>query len=83
MSKVEVRNPREFGLQVRQRRRAVGLTAGEAASLVGVSRRLLLELEQGKRPNVGLAKAMKIVEILGMRVFLGSRGLPGTDPRER
>jgi len=78
MATVQVRSPGEFGRQIRQRRKAVGLTADETASLAGVSRRLLLELEQGKRPNVGLAHVLRILELLGVDVMLSPRGLPGT-----
>ena len=79
MATVQVRSPGDLGRQIRLRRKAVGLTADQTASLAGVSRRLLLELEQGKRPNVGLANVLRILELLGMGMVLSPRGLPGTD----
>jgi len=79
MATVQVRSPGDVGRQIRQRRKAVGLTADHLASMAGVSRRLLLELEQGKRPNVGLAHVLRILELLGVDVGLSPRGLPGAD----
>jgi HTH-type transcriptional regulator/antitoxin HipB len=78
MATVRVRSPAELGREIRERRKAAGLTADQLASLAGVSRRLLLELEQGKRPNVGLAHVLRILELLGVDVVLSPRGLPGT-----
>jgi transcriptional regulator with XRE-family HTH domain len=78
MATVQVRSPGELGRQIRQRRKDVGLTAERTASLAGVSRRLLLELEQGKRPNVGLAHVLRILELLGVDVVLSPRGHPET-----
>ena len=75
---MEIKRIRDLGAQVRNRRREVRLTADEVAASAGVSRRLLLELEQGKRANVGFSKVLSILEILGMRIHVRARGLPGT-----
>ena len=75
---MEIKRFRDLGEQVRNRRREVGLTADEAAASAGVSRRLLLELEQGKRANVGFSNVLSILEILGLRIHVSPRGLPGT-----
>ena len=77
MATLQVRSPAELGRQIRRRRKDAGLTADQTASLAGVSRRLLLELEQGKRPNVGLAHVLRILELLGVDVLLSPRGHPG------
>ena len=79
MATVQVRSPTELGRQIRQRRKAAGLTADQLASMAGVSRRLLLELEQGRRPNVGLAHVLRILELLGVDVVLSPRGQPAAD----
>jgi transcriptional regulator with XRE-family HTH domain len=71
---------RQIGTEIRARRKQAGLTAAEAASLAGVSRRLLVELELGKRPNVSLGPLLRILEVLGLNLTVRPRGLPGTGP---
>lgn len=56
-----VTSARELGSLIRNRRQEAGLTATEAADLAGVSRRLLLEVERGKRSNVGFTAVMRIL----------------------
>ena len=73
-----VTSARELGSLIRDRRQETGLTATEAAGLAGVSRRLLLEVERGKRPNVGFAAVMRILALLGLELDVSPRGLPGT-----
>ncbi len=75
---MEIKHFRNLGEQVRQRRRETGLTADDVAASAGVSRRLLLELEQGKRMNVGFSKVLSILETLGLQIHVRRRGLPGT-----
>ncbi len=75
---MEVRHIRDLGQEIRSRRSTAGLTADKAAALAGVSRRLLLELEQGKRPNVGFSNVLRILQLLGLRMEVKPRGLPGT-----
>ena len=74
---MEIKSLSDLGMQVRQRRKSAGLAADEAAALAGVSRRLLLELEQGKRSNVGFSNVLRILTLLGLRMDVESRGLPG------
>ena len=78
---MEIKSLKDLGEQVRLRRKAVGLPADEAAALAGVSRRLLLELEQGKRSNVGFSKVLRILALLGLRMEVSLRGLPGAGVR--
>jgi transcriptional regulator with XRE-family HTH domain len=73
-----ISNARQFGAAIRTRRKEAQLTASQAASLARVSRRLLLEVEGGKRPNVGFAALIRILEVLGMDLEVKVRGLPGT-----
>ena len=70
-----IHTPQDLGKLVRARRLETGLTAQQAADLAGVSRRLLIELETGKRRQAGLANVMRILEMLGLRVDVASRGL--------
>lgn len=78
-----VTSARELGILIRDRRQEAGLTAAEAADLAGVSRRLLLEVERGKRPNVGFAAVMRILALLGLELDVRPRGLPGTRSTRR
>jgi transcriptional regulator with XRE-family HTH domain len=80
---MRVQSIKELGSQVRTRRQQVNLTAAEVAELAGVSRRLLLELEQGKRKNAGFANVLRILEVLGLRLEIAPRGLPGTQAGAR
>jgi HTH-type transcriptional regulator/antitoxin HipB len=73
-----ISNARQLGATIRARRKEAHLTASQAASLARVSRRLLVELEGGKRPNVGVAALLRILEVLGMDLEVRVRGLPGT-----
>jgi transcriptional regulator with XRE-family HTH domain len=66
-----------IGIAIRARRKEANLTAAEAASLAGVSRRLLVELELGKRPNVSLGALLRILQVLGLDLAVRPRGLPG------
>ena len=68
-----IRNPSDFGKGLRQRRRAVGLSQGEVADVVGVNRRVIGELERGK-PTVQLAIALRVAEALGLDVSFIERG---------
>lgn len=78
---MHIRHFRDLGEQVRRRRKETGLTADQVAASAGVSRRLLLELEQGKRVNVGFSKVLSIMETLGLEIHVQRRGLPGTQQR--
>ena len=72
-----IRDVAGLGRLIRARREEVGLTIVEAARVAGVSRRLLIELERGRRPNVGAAAVFRILELLGLRVDIERRGLSG------
>lgn len=58
---------------VRQRRREADLTLDEAADRFGVGRRLLVELEGGKR-NVRVGTLLDLLQLLGYDVVLRRRG---------
>ena len=75
---MQINSLSDLGKQVRRQRKEAGLAADEAAGLAGVSRRLLLELEQGKRSNVGFSNVLRILTLLGLRMDVELRGLPGT-----
>lgn len=61
-----VSNSRELGLLIRQRRDELGLTQAEAASLAGVSRQWLIQVEQGKS-TAQLDRVIRLLRALGLR----------------
>lgn len=63
----------DFGNELRQRRRAVGLSQGAIADVVGVNRRVIGELERGK-PTVQLDIALRVAEALGLDLAFSVRG---------
>lgn len=77
-----VSNIRQLGSAVRARRRAARLPSSEVASLARVSRRLLLEVETGKRPNVAFSAVIRVLDVLGLDLEVRTRSLPGTRSAE-
>ncbi len=73
-----IANVRQLGAAIRTRRKEAQLTATQAAALARVSRRLLVEVEGGKRPNVSLSALLRVLEVLGLDLEVKPRGLPGT-----
>lgn len=75
-----ITNARQLGAAIRERRKDARLTATQVASLARVSRRLLVELEGGKRPHVGFGALLRVLEVLGLDLEVQARGLPGMGP---
>ena len=71
---VWLRSPADFGLMVRDRRREAGLSQQELADRVGVSRRWVVQMEQGK-PGAELGLVLKTLSALSLQVHVD---LPGT-----
>lgn len=63
---------REIGTTIRQRRLLLGLTQERVASLAGVGRRTVSDLETS-RGNRGttLSKAVDVCNVLGLELFVG------------
>ena len=59
---------KRFGALLRSARTHRGLSRAELAERGGVSVRLVAELEQGKRPNVSLESALKLLRAAGVSV---------------
>ena len=74
---------RTLGRIVRERRRAVGLTAVRAAAMAGISRRLLGEFERGTRRNVGTKAIFRILDLLGLKMEVEPRGSGAERPVRR
>ncbi|MGQ0714862.1 MAG: helix-turn-helix transcriptional regulator [Gemmatimonadaceae bacterium] len=68
-----IRNAAELGVAIRERRKLAGLDLTEAAELLGVSRRLLIELEHGRR-EASVSTVLRILAALGLDVRVLPRG---------
>lgn len=68
-----IQTPDEFGDALRTARRARHLTQAEAAALTGVSARLWNEAERGKRLQLGLHTALRMLQTLGLDLSIDSR----------
>lgn len=67
-----VRNTKDLGAVVRERRQTASLTQAHASGLAGVGTRFLAELENGK-PTAQIGKALQILDLLGLDVWLVPR----------
>ncbi len=65
-----LRSPADLGLVVREQRRGAGLSQQQLADRVGVSRRWIIQMEQGK-PGVELGLVLKTLSALGLQVYVG------------
>lgn len=72
-SELAVRDLGDLATVVRRRRQEENLTLDEAADRLGVGRRLLVELERGKR-NVRAGTLLDLLQSLGYDVILRRRG---------
>lgn len=73
---ITVRDLEDLAGVVKRRRREERLTLDEAADQFGVGRRLLVELEGGKR-NVRASTLLDLVQLLGYDLVLRRRGRRG------
>jgi transcriptional regulator with XRE-family HTH domain len=73
-----INTSRQLGATIRSRRKEARLTNAQVAAFAKVSRRLLTEVEGGKRPNVGFSALIRILEVLGLNLEVRARTLPGT-----
>jgi transcriptional regulator with XRE-family HTH domain len=68
---------------LRTSRQSRGLTVAALASAVGVSPRLVSEFERGKRPNVSLETAMRLLHSVGAPLPLAARTGPADEASAR
>lgn len=68
-----IRTPGDLGAAIRQRRKLAGLDLTAAAELLGVSRRLLIELEHGRR-EASIATVLRMCSALGLEIHCVPRG---------
>ena len=67
-----IRSTSDLGAAVRSRRKQLGYTQAFMASYAGVSSSFLSDLENGKE-TIQLNKALEIISLLGMDLFIQSR----------
>lgn len=63
----------QLGIQIRARRKRLGLTQANAAALCGVGNRFLSELENGK-PTAHIGKVFAVLHGLGLDMQVTTRG---------
>ncbi len=68
-----IKSPIELGNLVREARKRSGLDQATTADLIGVGPRFLGEVERGK-PTVRLSLVLKVLERLGLEVWVSPRG---------
>ena len=71
-----IKDTKNLGGAIRERRKSMGLTQLDAAGLCGVGERFLSELERGK-PTAELGKVLQVLNRLGLRLELDGRQVTG------
>jgi len=67
-----IRNARDLGAWIRQRRTSIGLTQAGLADVAGVGVRFISELERGK-PTAEVGKVLHVAGVLGLDLHIGVR----------
>ncbi len=62
-----IKNAKEFGALIRQKRKVLGLTQEQLATRCGVGLRFIVDLERGK-PSCHLGKALTAATEVGFRL---------------
>jgi transcriptional regulator with XRE-family HTH domain len=74
-----VRSTIDFGTHLRSARRTRGITQAQAAVLAGVGVRLWNEAENGRRAQVGLETALRMLEVVGIELRIATVRNAGQD----
>jgi len=64
-------NLRDIGQHLHQRREALGLSQDRLAKLAGLSRATINQLENGAPNDLGAAKLMALLDLVGLRLDVG------------
>ena len=75
----ERRLAREFGASLRHRRKTLGYTQEDLASMIGTNRRFISELERGKGTSY-LGPALAAAEALGINISILFEDHRGASP---
>jgi HTH-type transcriptional regulator/antitoxin HipB len=70
---MRVRSSIDFGLVIRERRRDLGLSQGELAARVGVSRQWIVGMEKGK-PRAEVDLLLRTLNALGLELNVEAEG---------
>ena len=68
-----IRSAAELGAEIRRKRKELGYTQSFLAEYAGISTSYLSDLENGKE-TIQINKLMKVVGLLGMDLYVASRG---------
>lgn len=80
---VPVTNVADLAGAVRHARRVHGLTQGELAQRIGVSRPWISQFESGHTPHAGIDRILALVNVLGIRLTVTAPAAPATtEPTE-
>ena len=67
-----IRNAKDFGTAIRERRKWLGYTQGELAEMCDVGVMFVSQLENGK-PTAQLDKAIRVANMVGLNIVLQER----------
>lgn len=70
---MHIHTPLDFGLVIRDTRRARALSQHQLATAVGVSRQWVLDIEHGK-PRAELGLVLRTLAVLGLRLTVAGSG---------
>jgi y4mF family transcriptional regulator len=68
----EIKTTQALGQLIREGRKSQGLTQEQLASVSGVGRRFVLDLESGKE-SCHLDKTLKVLTMLGFELYLNQK----------
>ena len=72
---MQVRTPVDFGLMIRQARRARGMTQQQLARAAAVGRQWVVAIESGK-PRAELGKVLQTLAALDLSLTIHGEGIP-------
>ena len=70
---MNITDPHDFGMALKNRRRALGYTQKQLSDFTGFSASFISELENGKN-TAELGKALSLAMILGLDISISERG---------
>ncbi len=72
---MQVRTPVDFGLMIRQARRARGMTQQQLARAAAVGRQWIVEVEAGK-PRAEVGRVLQTLAALDLSLTIRGKGIP-------
>ena len=71
---MNIKDPKQLGTAVRERRRQLKVTQKELAMTCGSGLRFIVDLEKGK-PTCQIGKALQILQALGLDIKLAAKDI--------